>query len=67
MLVWRLVLACALACGRLGLAEQGSGAGTPSAEAQEGTAAHIVGAGCLNRDQDAWEWMGQKITVQRAQ
>ena len=40
-----------------------TGGDTP--EAQEGTAAHILGAGCLNRGQDAWEWVGQKITVQR--
>ena len=40
-----------------------TGGDTP--EAQEGTAAHIVAAGCLHRDQDAWEWTGQKITVER--
>ncbi len=40
-----------------------TGGDTP--EAQEGTAAHILAAGCLNRNQDAWEWAGQKITVQR--
>jgi len=34
-------------------------------EAQEGTAAHIVAAGCLNRSQDAWEWIGQVIRVER--
>ena len=39
--------------------------GGDSPEAQEGTAAHILAAGCLNRGQDAWEWTGQKITVLR--
>ena len=49
-----------------GSVKMGAGrTGGDSPEAQEGTAAHILAAGCLNRNQDAWEWIGQEIKVER--
>ncbi len=40
-----------------------TGGDTP--EAQEGTAAHMLGSDCLRLDVDAWEFIGNSINVER--